>query len=134
MVSGAVRASIARSGDEDTLMGKELPPAQWLRAGPGGVLEFTDSERRPSLEASVRSQLTGWETAVWAPKAVLEAPVPALWWTIALTASLAFMLVVRLALWRGRLTPLSRGEAAQAAPTLGDGTPPPSRKTTLAER
>jgi hypothetical protein len=28
----------------------------------------------------VRSELTGWETAVWASKALLEAPVRALWW------------------------------------------------------
>ncbi len=133
MVSDAVHRIIARSGDEDTFMGKELPPAQWLRAGPGGVFEFTDSERRPSLEASVRSELTGWETAVWAPKAVLEAPVRALWWTIALTASLAFMLVVGLALWLGRLIARSVGKAAQAATTLGEGSPLPSGETLVAE-
>src|SRR5258708_19509310 len=133
MVSGAVRASFARSGDEDTFMGKELPPAQWLRAGPGGVFEFTDSERRPALEACVRSQLTGWETAVWAPKAVLEAPVRALWWTIALTASLSFMLVVGLALWLGRLIARSVGKAAQAATTLGEGSPLPSGETLVPE-
>jgi PAS domain S-box-containing protein len=133
MVSDAVHRIIARSGDEDTFMGKELPPAQWLRAGPGGVFEFTDSERRPSLEASVRSELTGWETAVWAPKAMLEAPVRALWWTIALTASLAFMLVVGLALWLGRLIARSVGKAAQAATTLGEGSPLPSGETLVAE-
>jgi PAS domain S-box-containing protein len=77
--------------------------------------------------------LTGWETAVWAPKAMLEAPVRALWWTIALTASLAFMLVVGLALWLGRLIARSVGKAAQAATTLGEGSPLPSGETLVAE-
>jgi hypothetical protein len=82
-VADAAHHIIARSEQEVAFIGKELPPAQWHHAGPGGVFEFIDSEGRPSLEAPVRSELTGWETAVWAPKAVLEAPVRALWWTIA---------------------------------------------------
>jgi two-component system, sensor histidine kinase len=68
-VSDAARRIIARSGSEDTLMVKELPPAQWHRPKPGGIFEFIDSEGHPSLEASAWSELTGWETAVWAPKA-----------------------------------------------------------------
>jgi hypothetical protein len=99
-VADAAHHMVARSVQEDAFVGKELPAAQWHRAGPAGAFEFTDSEGRPSLEAYASSELTGWETAVWAPKALLEAPVQALWrWTIALTASLAFMLVVGLALW-----------------------------------
>ena len=47
----------------------------------------------------MRSELTGWETAVWAPKALLEALVQALWWTIGLTTLTAFALVVALASW-----------------------------------
>src|SRR5260221_568845 len=50
MVSDAVHRIVARSGDDDTFMGKELPPARWLRDGPGGVFELTESERRPSVE------------------------------------------------------------------------------------
>jgi len=106
---------------EDAFVGKELPPAQWHRAGPGGVFEFTDSEGRPSLEAHASSELTGWETAVWAPKALLEAPVRTLWWTIALTALLAFMLVVALASWLGRIIARSVTHAARAAIALGEG-------------
>jgi hypothetical protein len=71
VVADAAHRIIARSEQEDTFIGTELPPAQWHRPGPGGVFEFTDSEGRPSLEASATSELTGWETAVWAPKALL---------------------------------------------------------------
>ena len=48
--------------------------------------------------------MTGWQTAVWAPKALLEAPVRALWWTLGVMALLAFALVVALALWLGGLS------------------------------
>ncbi len=121
VVADAAHRIIARSEQEDAFIGKELPPAQWHRAGPGGVFEFADSEGRPSLEAYASSELTGWETAVWAPKALLEAPVRTLWRTIALTALLAFMLVVALASWLGRIIARSVAHAARAAIALGEG-------------
>src|SRR4029077_16959157 len=74
VVSDAAHHIIAQS-EQDTSIGKDLPPSQWHPAGPGGIFEFIDSEGQPSLEAYVWSELTGWETAVWAPKALLEAPV-----------------------------------------------------------
>ncbi len=133
VVADAAHRVIARSEQDDAFIGKELPPAQWHRAGPGGVFEFTDSEGRPSLEASATSELAGWETAVWAPKALLEAPVRALWWTIGLTALTAFALVVALASWLGRIIARSVGHAARAAITLGKGGPLPSDETPVAE-
>src|SRR5260370_36072424 len=107
---------MARSEQEDAFIGKELPAAQWRRAGSGGVFEFTDSEAQHSLQAYAWSDLTGWETAVWAPKVLLEAPARALWWTIALTALLAFMLVDALASWLCRIFARSVGQAA--SPTI----------------
>jgi PAS domain S-box-containing protein len=124
---------IARSSQEDAFMGKELPPAQWHRAEHATVFEFVDSEGRPSLEASAWSELTGWETSVWAPTALLEAPVRALWWTIGLTALAASALVVALASWLGRLIARSVGHAARVATTLGKGGPLPSVETPVAE-
>jgi two-component sensor histidine kinase/PAS domain-containing protein len=121
VVSDAAHHIIARSQQEDGFIGKELPPVQWHRAGSGGAFEIINSERRPSLEVSVRSELTGWETAVWAPKALLEAPVRALWRTIGATALLAIALVVGLALWLGRIIARSVGHAARAAIALGEG-------------
>ncbi|HWO86765.1 MAG TPA: PAS domain-containing protein, partial [Stellaceae bacterium] len=123
VVSDAAHHIIGRSEQEGLFIGKELPSAQWHRAGPGGVFEFIDSEGRPSLEASATSELTGWETAVWAPKALLEAPVRALWRTIGLTALLAIALVVALASWLGRIIARSVGHAAGAAIALGEGGP-----------
>jgi two-component sensor histidine kinase/PAS domain-containing protein len=121
VVSDGAHGVVARSQHEDPFAGKELPSALWRRAGSGGVFELIDSERRPSLAASVRSELTGWETAVWAPKALLEAPVRALWRTIGATALLAIALVVALALWLGRIIARSVGHAARAAIALGEG-------------
>jgi PAS domain S-box-containing protein len=133
VIADAAHHIIARSEQEDAFIGKELPPAQWHHAGPGGVFEFIDSEGRLSLEASARSELTGWQTAVWAPKALLEAPVRALWRTIALTALLAFMLATGLALWLGRIIARSVGRAARAAIALGEGGPMPLSGTPIAE-
>jgi hypothetical protein len=96
-VADAAHRIIARSEQENAFIGKELTAPQWHRPARGGVFEFIDSEGRPSLQAYVSSELTGWETAAWAPKALLGAPVQALRRTIGLTALLAFMLVVALA-------------------------------------
>src|SRR5215471_5499163 len=133
VVADAAHRIIARSGQEDTFVGTELPAAQWHRAERGGVFEFTDSEGRPSLQAYARSELTGCETAVWAPRVLLEAPVRALWWTIALTALLAFMLVVALASWLGRIIARSVGHAARVAIALGEGGPMPLSGTPVSE-
>src|SRR5712672_2781705 len=119
VVSDAAHRIIGRSEQEGLFIGKELPPAQWHRAEPGGVFEFIDSEGRPSLEASVWSELTGWETAVWEPKALLEAPVRAQWRTLGVTALLAFALVVASSSWLGRIIARSVGHAARA--TLASG-------------
>src|SRR5262249_49829538 len=120
-VADAAHRVIARSEHEDAFIGTKLLAAQWHRAGSDGVFEFTDSGGRPSLQASATSELTGWETAVWAPRAVLEAPARTLWRTLALTAVLAFMLVIALASWLGRIIAGSVGHAARVAITSGDG-------------
>src|SRR5262249_45687206 len=69
VVSDAAHHIIAGSQQEEGFIGKDLPPAQWHRPGAVGVFEFIDAEGRPSLEANALSELTGWETAVWEPKA-----------------------------------------------------------------
>jgi two-component sensor histidine kinase/PAS domain-containing protein len=132
-VSDTAHLIVVGSNQRDLSVGKELPRAQWHRAALGGISEFVDSEGRPSVEAYVWSELTGWETAVWAPTALLEAPVRALWWTIGLTALTAFALVVTLASWLGRLIARSVGQAARAATTLGKGGLLPSDETPVAE-
>jgi PAS domain S-box-containing protein len=132
-VADATHRIIARSGQEDGLIGTELPQAQWHRASAGGAFEFVDSEGRPSLQAYAVSDLTGWETVVWEPKALVEAPVRALWWTISSAALLGFTLVVGLALWLGRTIARSVGLAARAAAAVGEGSPLPLSATPVAE-
>jgi PAS domain S-box-containing protein len=121
VVSDAAHHIIARSQQEDAFIGKELPPAQWPRGGPGGAFEFVDAEGRPSLQAYRWSELTGWQTAVWAPKAMLEAPLRGLWWAIGFTSLLAFALVVAFASWLGRIVARSVGHAARLAIGSGEG-------------
>jgi PAS domain S-box-containing protein len=132
-ISDAAHRIIARSDHQDVLTGQELPPTQRHRSGPGGVFEFTDSAGQPSLEAYTRSELTGWATAVWAPKAVLEAPVRALWRTFAAVTFLAFTLVVALAVSVGRIIAHSVGHAARTAIAWGEGSPVPLNGTPVAE-
>jgi PAS domain S-box-containing protein len=118
LVSDATHRVIA--GSQDAVIGQELPPTQRHRAGSGGVFEFIDSEGRPSLQAYARSELTGWQTAVWAPKALLQAPVQVLWWSLGYIALLAFAIVVTLALWLGLIIARSIGHAAHAAIASGE--------------
>jgi PAS domain S-box-containing protein len=132
-VSDATHRIITRSEQRDAFVGKELPPAQWQSAEAGGVFEFIDPAGRPSLQASVWSELTGWQTSVWAPTALLEAQVRALWWTIGLAALLALTLVIALALWLSRIIAISVSHTARAAIALGDGVPLPLSETPIAE-
>jgi PAS domain S-box-containing protein len=120
VVLDAAHRIVASSEQPDASIGKELP-AQWRSAGPGGVFEFTNSEGQPSLQAYTWSELTGWQAAVWAPKALLDASVRAQWWTLGLTALFAIVLVVALAFWLGRIIARSVGHAARAAVALGEG-------------
>ncbi len=124
---------VATSDPQDGVVGQELPRLQRHRPGPGGQFEFVDSAGRSSLAAYARSELTGWETSVWEPTAVLEAPVRALWRTIGLTALLTLALVVALASWLGRIIARSIGHAARAAIAMAEGNPLPPSKTPLAE-
>jgi len=132
-VSDAAHHIIGSSQQGDASIAEEPPPAQWRHAEPAGVFVFTDSEGEPSLEAFTSSELTGWQTAVWAPKALLDAPVRTTWWTIALTALLGFSLVLGLALWLGRVIAHSVSHTARAAIALGAGGPLPLDETPVAE-
>jgi PAS domain S-box-containing protein len=134
VVADATHRIIAQSGgEEDGLIGTELPVSQQHRAGPSGVAECIDVQGQPSLEAYAVSNLTGWETIVWEPKALLEAPVHALWWTIVSVALLGFTLAVGVALWLSRIIARSVGQTARAAIALGKGKPLPSDETPVAE-
>jgi PAS domain S-box-containing protein len=131
VVSDATHRVIA--GSQGAFIGQELPPTQRHRAGSGRVFEFIDSEGRPSLQAYAWSELTGWQTAVWAPKALLQAPVQALWWSLGYIALLAFAIVVTLALWLGLIIARSIGHAARAAIASGEDGPVLPSETPVAE-
>jgi PAS domain S-box-containing protein len=133
VVSDTAHHIVAQSERENALIGQELPPSQWRRAGPSGLVEFSDSKGQPSLEAYTWSELTGWETAVREPKDLIYAPVRALWWTIILTALPAFALVVGLALSLGRIMARSVSQTVLAAIALGAGGTLPLDETPIAE-
>jgi PAS domain S-box-containing protein len=132
-ISDAEHHIIERSEQDDPSTRKTLLAAQWHCPGPGGVFEFTDSGGRRSLGAYSCSGLTGWQTIVWEPKALLEAPVLTLWRTLGWLALLAFTLVIILALWLGRIIARSVGHAADSATALGEGRPLPLSGTPIAE-
>jgi PAS domain S-box-containing protein len=123
VVSDAAHHIIGSSQQEDAFVGQQLPRAKWRSAEPAGILEFTDAEGQSSQEAYTSSALTGWQTAVRAPMALLDAPVRATWWTIGLTALLGFSLVLGSALWLGRVIAHSVSHTARAAIALGVGGP-----------
>jgi PAS domain S-box-containing protein len=129
----AARRIIMQSEQDDAFVGKTLLATEWQCPRPGGVVEFTDPDGRPSLGAYECSDLTGWKTTVWEPKAVLEAPVLALWRALGALALMAFMLVVGLAIWLGQLIAGSVGHAARAATALGEGGPLPLGGTPVVE-
>jgi PAS domain S-box-containing protein len=131
-ISEAAHRIMAQSDWENAVIGTELPPAQWRPAGRDGALEFVDPKGRPSLAAFARSALTGWEIVVSEPKALLEAPVRALWWALGLLALLAIALVVALALWLGRIISRSVGHVARAI-VPGEGAPMGFDETPVAE-
>jgi PAS domain S-box-containing protein len=133
VISDRERRIIVRSGQEDALLGKTLQAVQWHCPGEGGAFEFTASDGRPALGAYACSDLAGWQTTIWEPKALLEAPVLALWRTLGWLALLAFMLVVVLAWWLGRIIAGSVGHAARAATALGEGNPLPASGTPITE-
>jgi PAS domain S-box-containing protein len=135
VVSDAAHRILAGAGQEapENVAGRELPPSQWHPGGSSGILEFTNSEGRPSLQAYTRSELTGWGAAVWAPKAVLGAPLRALWRALGWMALLAIALVAALAFWVGRIISRSVGQAARAAIAVGEGRPLPPSGTPVAE-
>jgi PAS domain S-box-containing protein len=133
VVSDATHRIIVQSDQQGVLIGRELPRAQRRRAGPDGEFEFIDSEGRPSVQAYAWSELTGWKSAVWAPRAVLEAPVRTLWWTIVFMGVLALTLVVGLASWLGRIIARSVDDAARAAIALGEGVSLPLSGSPVAE-
>jgi two-component sensor histidine kinase/PAS domain-containing protein len=134
-VFDSIRRTIAQSGTQapESVVGTTLPQVQWPRGGGGGIQDFTDAEGQPSLQASTWSELTGWGTAVWAPRSVLGAPLQVLWRALGWMALMAFSLVVALALWVGRVISRSVGHAARAAVALGEGRPLPPAGTPVAE-
>jgi PAS domain S-box-containing protein len=132
VISDAAHRIIEQSGNQHTLIGQELPLALRHRPEPG-AFKFIDSAGRPSLGASTKSELTGWETAVWAPKAVLEAPVRVQWRTLGAIALLAIALVAASAFWLGRTITRSVGHAARIAVALGEGGPISVSGTPVAE-
>jgi len=133
VVSDVAHHIIGSSQQEDAFVGQQLAGAQWRRAEPAGILEFTDAEGQSSQEAYTSSALTGWQTAVRAPMALLDAPVRSTWWTIGLTALLGFSLVLGSALWLGRVIAHSVSHTARAAIALGVGGPLSLDETLVAE-
>jgi PAS domain-containing protein len=142
VVSNGSSHVLAQTGfpAEDDEKGTVPPQSHGHRSIANGVFEFADAAGQPALAGYAVSELTGWETDVWEPKARFEAPVQALWRTLCWLALLSLGLVLGLALWLSRLIARSVGQAAGAATApqyggtlLPDGTPVAEVNTLMAE-
>lgn len=124
---------IARSQHQDRFLGQPISTDTRLKTtGRNGLIETVD-QGRLSLQAYVISDLTGWRTAVWVPKAMLEAPLFDLWRNILFTSLLALGLVVALGTWLSRTIATSVRGTVAAARALGRGEPVRLRPTSVAE-
>jgi len=133
MISDSSHRIIARSGQQDGVVGQVVPTSQQPPSEPAGIFEFIDAAGQPSLQAFALSELTGWKTVVWAQSALLEAPIRAMWRTLGVMGLLAVALVLVLALWLGRIISGSVGHAVRAAVALGEGGALPLSATPVAE-
>jgi PAS domain S-box-containing protein len=70
---------------------------------------------------------------VWGTRALLEAPVRALWWILGVLVLVASVVAAASALWLVRLVANSLGRTARVAAALGEGRPPPPGETPVAE-
>ncbi len=122
-VSDGNNRIIARSHDQATFVGRELSQASRQATSRSGLTETNDLAGRRSLQAFVWSDLTGWRAAVWAPKALIEAPVQALWRTTAIIGLMAVALVLGLGLWLSRVIEQSMAVTITAARAMGEGQP-----------
>ena len=121
-ISDRAHVIVARSHDHATFVGRELSPTSRRNAArPPGIYETVDLEGRPSLQAHLWSDTTGWRTVVWAPKALVEGTAYALWRTIGYLALLTLGLMAVLGGWISRWIQRSMTETLRAAEALGAG-------------
>ncbi len=118
-VSDASHRLIARSDAIDVPTGTTLTANPQISSETTpDIINTTDFHGTPSVQAHVRSDLTGWLTAVSVPQAVFEGPTRGLWRSLAALSLLALVIVVSMATWLSRTVATSIGETAKLAEWL----------------
>ena len=85
---------------------------------PSGIIRTTDLLGRPTLQAYVHSQLTGWRLATWAPRSLIEARALENWnLFMGMGGLLAAFAAMSAWLWASRMT-ASVSELAESARLL----------------
>ncbi len=133
-VSDANDRVIARSRGNDTYLGKLLSDETRSRSkGRSGVIETVDLEGKGAVQAFVLSDFSGWRSSVWAPKAVLDGRLHALWRAILTSVLFALGLVAALGLGLARVIAGSIRQTENIVSAVAAGAPLPLTITPVAE-
>lgn len=121
-ISDGSNRVVARSKLHDQFVGKPISAAARAAAVQHeGIVETTDLEGRPSLQAFYWSDVSGWRSAVWAPIELLEAPLNEFRrWLVALGGT-SLLLATLLAVYFGHRLARPIAAAAEAGIALGQG-------------
>lgn len=97
------------------------------------VIEVRDLENKPSWQAFAWSPTTGWRSAVWVHKEVVEAPAQMLWRSIVLLALLALAIAAAMAWMVGSLLARSFAVPLRLVASLRSGEIAAPASTPVAE-
>ena len=97
---------IARTDDYERFVGQLISEETRLNSkAPAGIVRTTDLLGRPTLQAYLHSDLTGWRLATWAPRSLIEGRVHENWVNFLFMASALTALAIASAwLWARRMS------------------------------
>jgi PAS domain S-box-containing protein len=127
--------NMARTRLAKEFLGRPIPEASVRQYGgrTEGVIETTDFEGQPSLQAFHWSRLTGWRVATWAPLSVVEGQLRQAWRLFFWSGAVLLSLSLLTALGVGRLMAAPMAELMHAGSALGEGKPVSPIASTLRE-
>ncbi len=115
---------LARSSRHEEFFGRSASDAFVSKIhGASGLVESTDLEGRSSVTAHHQSELSQWRAVVWAPEAVLSAPLNRALSLTLVMSGLALAMSLAAALLAGRMIAQPSRRVVKAARALGEGRP-----------
>ena len=113
---------IARTTDYEKFSGQLISEdTRRNTIGPAGIMRSIDLIGRPTMQAYLHSDLTGWRMSTWAPRSLIEARARESWTNFMLMGgSLAAFAALSAWLWASRMT-ATVTELAESAQRLTSG-------------